>query len=238
MSNRLFVAVTLLLGFTGVDLVWADGAHHGGGELDVDEVFEITRDPEPKARNGPAMRFGSAVGYTMFAGHRVDSLGGYVSAAWQVGRFAVEADYGYFRMHEQVHNREFSGNVEIGRFHRASVSGRLDVLRLGRDFVGENTKLIFWLEGGVGRQAGYFNTGESFQRNDVTGGFGWLLDHRLKKPLGFPSRVGWHFGWRLVRTGVPTLSGKSIVCKAPVCSYDERDNDIGLLVSSGMHLSW
>lgn len=262
MAHRSLAAVSLLLVFTVTDITWADDAHFrgdapgsqgltGGAVADdgyasdwldpvaVQELTEeLTGDREPVARVGPAMRLGTAIGFTTFAGQRVNSVGGYVSAAWQFGRFAVEADYGLFRMNHRVTTETYSGSQNLGRFHRGSLSGRLDLIRLGRDWVGDNSKLIFWLQGGIGRQAGSFDTGESFQRNDVTGGFGWLLDHRLKKPLGFPSRVGWHFGWRLIRTGVPTVHAKSATCKAPICGYDEPHGDTSLLVSSGVHFSW
>lgn len=243
MTHRSLAAASLLLVFTVSDIAGADDARVRGDDagsdlLDLATLDEIIRDREPVARVGPALRLGTAVGFTTFDGERVGSVGGYVSGAWQSGRFAVEADYGYFRMHHRVTTQTYSGSQELGRFHRAGISGRVDLIHLGRDWVGPNTKLIFWLQGGVGRQAGYFDTGETFRRNDVTGGFGWLLDYRLKKPLGFPSRVGWHFGWRLLRTGMPTVDAKAATCKAPICGYDEPHGDTSLLVSSGLHFSW
>lgn len=239
MANRLLTAVPLLLVFTGVDVLWADSPHPEIVDVDGHLVDELTHTPQPGTRTGPALRLGTHVGYTAFGSERVDSLGGYVNAAWQVSRFALEAEFGYFRMHERVDTDTYSGNQEIGRFHRVGLSGRFDIAELGGAWVGDATKLVLWLEGGIGRQAGFFHTGETFSRTDMTGGFGWLLDHRLKKPLGFPSRVGWHFGWRLTRTGIPTLSSRNVVCKAPVCRYrSEQEDDIGLLVSSGIHFSW
>lgn len=228
LKSRL-ASLVLLLAFTGADVVWAETAHQ-----DI-----LPEDPEPKARIGPALRIGTAVGYSTFGSERVDTLGGTVSVAWQLGRVAVEADYGYFKLHEPLTTDERSGTVELGRFHRAGVSGKLDVLRLGRGVVGDNTKLIFWAEAGVGMQRGYFLTGETFRRNDAMVGFGWLLDHRLERPLGFPSRIGWHFGWRLLETGDAKVSTvEKIACKSPVCNESSGPLQIGLLVSSGMHFSW
>ena len=230
-AKTLLVVVPLLLSFTGSNVVRAESAH----------LEALLEDPEPKARTGPAMRLGTSAGHSVFAGRPVTTVGGYLATTWQVSRLGLEAEYGYFRLRQRVETEDYSGSMDIGRFHRLGLSARLDVIRLGRDWVGENTKLIFWLDVGAGVERGGFFTGERFQREDVTAGWGWLLDHRLKKPLGFPSRVGWHFGWRLVRTDAPKsreLDEMKVACKALSCDEQDVNQDIGLMVSSGIHFSW
>jgi hypothetical protein len=219
----------LLLIFTGGGLARAETSHA--------DVFPP--EPPPGVRNGPGLRLGTVTGYEVFADQRVAALGGHVAASARLGPVSAEAEYSHLVLYERVEEPEFSGNVQIGDLDRIGIIGRLDIDALSRLMVGPRSRLVLWLEAGLGAQRGRWYTGQAFQRSDRVAGAGWLLDHRLKRPLGFPSRIGWHFGWRLVIPSDPRPAYTArIVCKARECGSEASDRHVGLLVSSGMQFSW
>jgi hypothetical protein len=100
--------------------------------------------------------------------------------------------------------------------------------------------VILWVEGGFGRSRAEWS-GTAFARTDTTVGAGWLLDHRFKKPLGFPSRVGWHFGWRLSTSGAADHKPSVLAsCKNSRCPAPEgpAPRDLAVLVTSGLTFTW
>jgi hypothetical protein len=225
----LVLLVPLLLMFTGGAPARAETSH--------EDVFG----PEeaPGARNGPGLRMGTVTGYEVFADQRVAALGGHVAASARLGPVSAEAEYSHMVLYEREEGPEYSGNMEIGQLDRIGVTGRLDIDALSKLMIGPRSRLVLWLEVGLGAQRGRWYTGQAFQRSDRVAGAGWLLDHRLKKPLGFPSRIGWHFGWRVVIPSEPRPAYTArIVCKAQGCGDEAADRRVGLLVSSGMQFSW
>lgn len=221
--------VSLLLLFTDLPSLRADTAQ-------VDARAPVG---EPGTRNGPALRVGTATGYTLFAGKETFALGGYVVAAARLGAITAEAELSHLGLYRREVEPNQPGSVPLGNVDRIGITGRLDIAEFGRGTVGKNTKLIFWIEAGLGAYRGRWLTGERFQGSDAVVGSGWLLDFRLRRPLGLPSRAGWHFGWRLVLP--PSIQPgymARIVCKGSSCSGQEDDNRLGVLVSSGMNVSW
>lgn len=230
--TALSVIAMVSLIFTASSTSWADPAQDFPGP-------ESSREAEPGTRNGPAMRMGTLAGYALFAGERILGIGGYVAGGMRLGRVFIEAEYGHIALYDRDHRSRDQERMAVGTFDRLGITGRVDIFELGRDVVGANSKLVFWLEGGLGRQRGRWTTGDRFERTDRVAGVGLLLDHRFKRPLGFPSRVGWHFGWRFTNTRDPEPEYLArMVCKTIVCPAQPADRDISLLVSSGMHFSW
>jgi hypothetical protein len=219
----------LLLIFTGGALARAETSHG--------DVFPP--EPLPGARNGPGLRLGTVTGYEVFADQRVSAVGAHMAGSARLGPVCAEAEYSHMMLYERDEGPEHSGTVQIGALDRVGITGRLDIDALSRLRVGSRSKLVLWLEAGIGAQRGHWHTGQAFQRSDRVVGAGWLLDHRLKRPLGFPSRIGWHFGWRVVIPSDPRPAYTArIVCKAQQCGDEASDRHVGLLVSSGMQFSW
>src|SRR5690606_12768211 len=116
---------------------------------------------------------------------------------------AVEAEYGYYRF--QSHG---ALPLDLGRAHRLGVLGRLDVLRTAPGSLGKNSSLAAYVEAGLARQANAWSAPSGAEaprdvpadttHNEGTVGFGLRLDHGTLYPVGFPDRVGWMLGWRLV----------------------------------------
>lgn len=227
----------LLLVFTGVRPAWADGSH--GAVVIPEGVSEGVPAGGPGTRNGPGLRLGSVTGYEVFADQRVSTVGGNVAVSARLGPVSAEAEYSHMVLYERDPRPEHSGNMQIGDMDRVGLTGRLDIDALSKLVVGPKSRLVLWLEAGFGAQRGRWHTGEAFERSDTVAGAGWLLDHRLAKPLGFPSRIGWHFGWRVVMPSDPRPAYTAlVVCKARGCGGEESDRHVGLLVSSGMQFSW
>ena len=212
------VAAVLLLTFTGSTSAVADTPH---------------------VTDGPAATVGSIVGYSEFRGEEVTAIGGYLSIAHRFGRFTVATQLEMMRLQERGVS---DPSLELrGTMSRLGLVGRLDVLRVtNSDWVGDNSMVILWVEGGLGRQRAEWS-GNGFARTDTSVGAGWLLDHRFKKPLGFPSRVGWHFGWRLSTADAadhkPSVLAacKNSRCPAPSGS---PPRDVAMLVTSGLTFTW
>jgi hypothetical protein len=233
------VVVTLCLGFTAAP-VWAGDSH------------------SPHVTIGPELRGGTLVGHSSFAGGEYLTLGGLVALGQRLGPITIEVEYDYLTLQSGG-----AASKVLGTGHRLGANARVDILRIGRGWVGNNSLLIFWADAGVGRQwthwtagppaAGYWTADEKQEqsdrmealstipvRHDVVGGFGLLLDHRFAQPLGFPSRVGWDFGWRLVGApGIPDI-GRLTLCRDGTCTpmTQKRDPDIGLLVHSSLLFTW
>lgn len=233
--NSTVLLVALLLIFTSASVVRAEspqGAEPTQLDLLAPEII-------PGPHNGPDLRLGTVTGYEVFASERVAALGGYVAGGVRLGSMTAEAEYSHLVLYERDNRPEHQGNMEIGTMDRAGIVGRLDMVGLGKHLAGPKSALDLWLEAGFGIQRGRWHTGQTFQRTDTVVGGGWLLDHRLKRPLGFPSRVGWHFGWRVVIPSDPRPAYSArIVCKAADCPRADSDPRLGLLVSSGMQFSW
>jgi hypothetical protein len=232
------VVAILCLGFTLVAAPragWADDSRWGAG---------------------PAVRGGTLVGRSGFAGDDYATLGGAVAVGARAGRIAGELEYDYLTLQSDGPASEI-----LGDGHRVAVNARLDVLRFQR-WLGSAAVLTLWTEVGLGRQwtswraapaplgrdrgalrARTMDTLASApSRLDSTAGFGWLLDHRAAAAGPWPRWLGWVVGWRFTAApglvdvptvGLPKCSGAG--CRPPP-SMDEPD--VGLVVHSSLVATW
>jgi len=208
----------------------------------------FTASPDARAerqqwpRSGPVVRFGTAVGFSEIGQRSVSTLGGQIAIGYRLGPFVLDAEYDRLAMLQYI--EDLGGNATRGELYRLGVTGRLFVLRIGGRGRDPSSLLRIYAEGGVGRQSARWSTGEDFDRNDISTGAGWLLDHRLRpRPAGLPFHsIGWQFGWRL---SAARADGEDVVllqsctakgCKAP--PMPGPDTDLALLVTCSMTASW
>jgi hypothetical protein len=187
---------------------------------------------------GPTARVGSAVGFSQLGGQTVTVLGGEVAIGYRLGWVVVEAAYDGLHMLEYREDR--SGNTYRGQLARYGVNGRLFFATLARP--GGDSALRLYAELGAGRQHGRWSSGDTFARNDVATGAGWLLEHRVRpRPggLGFTS-VGWHFGWQLdtSRRDRVELATERTTCKTCGPPMPGADLDASLLVTCALVAAW
>jgi hypothetical protein len=208
---------------------------------------QYVEDPmAPHETTGTTARLGSSVGFLY--GERIDALALGIVAAGGVrrGRFALEAEYGYFQLSEKG-----PSNLVLGDAQRLGVIGRFEVIRLGSRIVGGNSMLAVFVEGGAGvawndwylpgpRDAGRI-VPEDTKRVEGLGGFGVMLDHRLQEPIGFPRRIGWFLGWRVAVS--PHESDPASICRgttcrpAPMMPHD-RFVDRSMMFQSSLSFTW
>jgi hypothetical protein len=182
---------------------------------------------------GTGVRLGSVTGFANVGGEEAIAIGGQVAVGRRFGPAAVEAELDALKLAERTY--DFRGRR--GEMFRLGVTGRLDMIRLG---VGPRSLLILFVEGGVGRQRTGWNGGATGVRTDTHAGMGWLLDHRGRRARLLPA-VGWHVSWRF--TGARSEDATHMtrgLCRGKDCVAPEPapDYDIGLLVSSGLMVSW
>lgn len=204
--------IALCLGFTGTEVAWADGAHAKW----VDNPYQA------HDTTGTEVRFGSLVGIMAIDGEEYTGLGGSVAAGHRWGRLSIDAEYGYMELTERG-----PSNLRYGTAHDLGVNVRFDLLRLGSRSVGPNSMVGIYAEVGAGRQ---LRTSDARQPdeparkllpaggvNHLSAGFGVMFDHRLEQPRGFPNRVGWQLGWRVL--GAPRPAPDTLVtCRGSDCT--------------------
>jgi hypothetical protein len=175
----------------------------------------------PHATNGTIARFGTAVGFLY--NQPIDTLAIGISAAvgqrW--GRLTIESEFDWMSLRERGQS-----SLDLGNAERLGALARLDVIRLGPRYVGGNSLLSFYVEGGgaVAWDHWYqpsFNQDprpvpDNTKRVEGQVGFGLALDHRLQEPVGFPKRIGWFLGWRLAFSPEGT-AGTTVACRAESC---------------------
>lgn len=159
--------------------------------------------PLPPPATGPTARVGSSVGYVYNNPLDVLALGGQVSAGYRFDRFVGEVEYAYYRF--QSHG---AFPIDLGHAHRLGVLGRLDVLRSAPGSLGKNSRLAAYAELGAARQANLWDRPRPWEpardvpanttHTEGTVGLGVRIDHGTRYPVGFPSRIGWLIGWRMV----------------------------------------
>lgn len=296
-------AAAVCLGFTGVEVAWADLAHDlgigedaqqptveetmadsmvgrgpsnsGPGEsadlisaIDAVQIYDSeyrdsiernttasTRDigrPKPPLPSfGPSARLGTSVGYVYNNPLDVLALGGTVAAGYRFDRLIVEAEYGYYRF--QSHG---AFPLDLGHGHRLGVLARVDLLRTASGTLGKNSRLALYGEGGVARQANQWSqpaSGEAAREvptntthTETTVGIGLRVDHGLARPIGFPSRIGWLIGWRMVAAPhdrVPMVSCRGTVsCEQLQMPTEPHSSSTiygtALLFTTGLEATW
>lgn len=228
----------LCLGFTGSAVAWAD-PHP--------ELAEYVEDPmAPHHTSGNTVRLGTAVGFLYGQDQSVLALGGTLAAGHRFGRLAIEAEYTYLAY--QVNG---PSTLRLGDGTRLGVIGRYDVLRIGPEYVGGNSLLSFYVEGGAAvawndwYEPAITDAPRSLpadsKRVEAESGFGVELDHRLQEPIGFPRRVGWFLGWRM--GFAPHAADDMLVCRGSSCRTvtmptTERYTDRSMLFQSSLAVTW
>ena len=129
--------------------------------------------------------------------------------------------------------------------------GRFDVIRLGPQWVGENSLLSAYVEGGVGvawnqwfmpgRDDPSRTVPDDSKRVEGQLGFGLMLDHRLQEPISFPRRIGWSLGWRY--SLAPHQSETGSICRGVACRPietmpDQQYTDRSMLFQSSLAFTW
>lgn len=235
--------VALCLGFTAPAIARADDSH------DVRDKW--VEDPyQGHDTSGTEVRLGSLVGILAIDGTEYTGLGGLVAVGHRWGRLTLDAEYGYLEVTERGPSQ-----LRYGIAHSLGVNVRFDVIRLGSRLVGPNSMAAFYVEASAGRQLRLADSVPSEQMrhhhmpsgssNQLAAGFGLLFDHRLEQPRGFPNRVGWQLGWRVI--GAPRPEPDTFTtCRGADCiatSTSTGMGDIGLgetslVVSSSIAFTW
>jgi hypothetical protein len=224
------------LGITGPEVGWADPAH-------VDWV----EDPyAPHVTRGTTARLGSAVGFLY--GERVDvlALGATTALGYRYDRLAIESEFAYLTLQP----RGPSG-LRLGDAERLGVVARFDVVRIGPQWVGANSLLSVYVEGGAAVAWNHWYqpawdepmrvVPDDTRRVEGQVGFGLALDHRLQEPIGFPHRIGWFIGWRLAFA--PHDSDGASICRGAICRVapsmpEDRFTDRSMLFQSSLAVTW
>jgi hypothetical protein len=223
------------LGITGPRAAWAEPAH---GDW-VDDPFA------PHVTRGTTARVGTAVGFLYGELLDVSAIGLTTAVGHRFGRLAIEAELAYLSL-----NPRGPSSQRIGDAERLGVVARFDVLRIGPQWVGANSLLAFYVEGGAGTAWNHWYRPrasemrvvlDDSQRVEGQVGFGVSLDHRLQEPIGFPHRIGWFLGWRLAMA--PHAAETSAVCRGAICRSSvatpgERFIDRSMLFQSSLVATW
>ena len=232
-------AASLCLGFTPA-IAWADEAHLA--DRWVDDPYQ------DHDTSGTTVRAGSLVGVLALDDTQYSGLGVMVAAGHRWAGLTVDAEYGYLEV-----SARGPSSVRFGSAHQLGVNIRYDVLRFGPRWVGPNSMAAVWIEASAGRQ---FRKGDpvspsetararlsSGQATQLGAGFGLLFDHRLEQPRGFPNRVGWQLGWRVL--GSPRAQPEDYaVCRGADCAAapaPDQGVELGetsLVLSSSLAFTW
>lgn len=186
--------------------------------------------------SGWTARAGSSVGYSDIAKERWTTLGAQLGVGYRLGPIAIEAEY---ETNKLLYYTGLDNDLR-GQMKRLGASARFYFMRLRATSSGRSHFLLF-VDAAVGTQRGTLE-GLAFARNDLGGGMGLLLDHRVNRPdLGL-DRVGWHLGWRITGTPRANQAMARVVCKGKTCPMPvrptESDVDVGLALGSSLSLSW
>jgi hypothetical protein len=233
--NSLLAGV-VCLAFTASGAAWADPAHP-----------EFIENPyQAHVTNGQTARFGTSVG--KIHGDRFDATALGFTAAWgqRFNRLSLEAEFSHLGFSD-------TGPLAygLGNGNRLGVVARFEFLRLGSHWMGPNSMLAFYVEGGAAQAWNHWDrpsdtdpqriVPDDTQRVEGQGGFGLLLDHRLMEPHGF-SRIGWFLGWRYAMS--PHDPSTASVCRGTICRVAEPMSttaslvDRSMLFQSSMTITW
>lgn len=239
--------VVACLVFTGGGVTWADEARDADGNIDLRKVQYVEDPLAPHHTSGSTVRLGSSIGFLYGERQDVLALGAVAGGGHRWGRFALEAEYGYYELSERG-----PSNLVLGDAQRLGAVARFDVVRFGSEMVGDNSLVAFYLEGGAGVAWNdwYESAPTASQdrivpidtkRVEAIGGFGVMLDHRLQEPIGFPHRIGWFLGWRV--TASPHDSEPASICRGAACRAaptmpHDRFVDRSMMFQSSLSVTW
>jgi hypothetical protein len=234
---RWVLLAVVCLGGTGRGAAWAEPAHDDPARDDwVDNPFA------PHVTRGTTARVGSAVGFLYGEVVDVSAIGLTTAVGYRFGRLAIEAELDYLSL-----NPRGPSSLHVGDAERLGVVARYDVIRIGPEWVGANSLLSFYVEGGAAAAWNHWyqpGPGEAMRvvpedskRVEGQVGFGVALDHRLQEPIGFPHRIGWFLGWRLAMA--PHAAETATVCRGAICRAatsmsDDRFIDRSMLFQSSL----
>ncbi len=226
----------MCLGFTGSGVAWANPAH----EHYVEDPYadHVTK--------GTTARLGTVVGAVHGERQDVTAVGLATAVGQRYGRFTVESEYMYLTFQERG-----PSSLRLGAGHRVGVVARFDFIRIGPRYVGGNSLLSVYVEGGAAVAWNRWSRPDwdeasrlveaDTKRVEGQVGFGIEIDHRLQEPIGFPRRIGWFLGWRLGLA--PHESGPASICRGVSCrpapmmpekSYTDRS----MLFQSSLAVTW
>jgi hypothetical protein len=210
---RWVLLALVCLGFTEPGVGWADPA----------QVDWVENPYAPHVTRGSTARLGTAVGFLY--GEPVDALALGITTGFghRFGRLALESELAYLTL--QARGGE---GIRLGDGERLGVVARFDVVRVGSQYVGGNSMMAIYVEGGAAVAWNHwYRPGPAQHTRTVPGdtkrveaqaGFGLMIDHRLQEPIGFPHRIGWFLGWRLAMT--PGTTGPDSVCRGTICRVE------------------
>lgn len=208
---------------------------------------DYVEDPyAPHVTNGTTVRLGTAIGFIYGERQDVIAIGATGAVGQRWGRLTVEAEAAALQLTSNDSTDTILGNAE-----RLGVIARFDVIRLGPHWVGPNSLLSIYVEGGADKAWNhwYLPTGNEAERmvpNDnsrVEGqvGFGIMLDHRLQEPISFPHRIGWFLGWRLAYAPHPTEAAsicRGVSCRPAPMMPEDSYTDRSMLFQSSLAVTW
>lgn len=184
--------------------------------------------------DGLTARAGSNVGYSDVANSRWSTIGGHVAAGYRLGSFALEGEYERSKLlfYTGLTNRSIGDHKRFGvnlRWYFASLSS-------GRS---KRTRVLLFGEGSRGWQRGNLEEVD-FSRKDYGAGFGWLLNHKVRRSRQRLESIGWHVGWRLTNSTRPAEATARLVCgkHCPMEQPLPDTADLGLTMSSSISLRW
>src|SRR5690606_9267868 len=93
---------------------------------------------------GQTARLGTVVGFLFHEHVDVTAVGLAAAAGHRFGRFTLESEYTYLSFQESG-----PSDIRLGAGHRLGVLARFDVLRIGPRWIGENSLLSVYVEGGA-----------------------------------------------------------------------------------------
>jgi hypothetical protein len=239
-NSRPLLFVVVCLGITGSRAGWANPAH-----------IDWVEDPyAPHVTRGTTARLGSAVGFLYGEPLDVLALGATTAIGHRFDRLTIEAELDYLTLSSRGPSSQRLGDAE-----RLGLVARFDVIRIGPDWVGPNSLLSVYVEGGAAVAWNHWYrpaldepmhlVPEDTTRLEGQAGLGLALDHRLQEPIGFPHRVGWFLGWRLGLT--PVGSDVATVCRGSTCRVASGmpDDHVGdrfanhsMLFQSSIAVTW
>jgi hypothetical protein len=233
-------SVVVCLGITGADVAWADGASLPGPHV------EYVEDPyAPHVTRGQTVRIGTMVGQ-LHEAIDVTAVGLTAAAGYRSGRLAIESEYTYLAFQESG-----PSSLSLGDGHRLGLVARFDVLRIGSRWVGANSMLAVYVEGGVGVAWNRWSMPASdepgrivpadTERIEGQAGLGIQIDHRLQEPIGFPKRIGWFLGWRVALSPAdpePAVLCRGVSCRPLPAMPEQRYVDRSLLFQSSLAVTW
>nr|HEX4315770.1 hypothetical protein [Kofleriaceae bacterium] len=217
-------------------------------------TVDYIEDPyAPHVTNGTEARLGSMVGYYDGQRQNVLAVGAVAAVGHRFGRLTLEAELAALTLESTT-----EADATIGNAERLGVVARYDVIRLGPHWVGPNSLLAIYVEGGAARAWNHWYRPDAGDPSDLSAdttrvvpddsarvegivGFGLMLDHRLQEPIAFPHRIGWFLGWRMAYA--PHASEPAVECRGVSCSPapampDDTYVDRSMLFQSSLSVTW